>query len=52
MQTRTKEQLKEDLDYYQGVYKQAKARGFRRTMDGAQENIDRTYDRIKNLKDK
>ena len=47
----TKEQLETDLEYYQAMYKRYKKenRGGR-WLEGAQENIDRTYDKLKELK--
>ena len=49
---RTLEQLKTDLEYYQSVYKRATQNREFRKQEGAQQNIDRTYDRIKELKKK
>ena len=47
---KTIEELKEDLKFYGEIYKRAKQDHRLRTMEGAQQNIDRTYDEINKLK--
>jgi len=45
--SRSIEDLRKDLIHYTEVFKRAKDRGGRRMIDGAQWNIDRVNDRIR-----
>ena len=48
--TKTLEKLESDLDYYRKIYAIGKKDHHLRKMEGAQWNIDRTYDEIHKLK--
>ena len=48
---RTVEQLNEDIKYYQQVRDNAQKEGRFRTVEGAQQNIDRCRDKLYSMKE-